>query len=355
MKKHNFCAGPAIMPPSVMQQMSLAAVDYKASGLSILEISHRSKTFDDIIQPARALAKELLQLNNDYEVLFLTGGASMQFCMLPYNLLPQNGTAAYIDTGIWSKKAIKEAKLFGKTEVVASSEDCNYGYIPEMPSIGNQYAYLHLTTNNTIYGTQMSSIPDSGSPVVADMSSDIFSKPTDGKQFGLIYAGAQKNTGPAGTTLVAVRKDLLGKTNRAIPSMLNYETHIKSASVYNTPPVYAIYGCYLSLQWVKERGLERIAANNAAKAEMLYHEIDRNGLFNGLVAHNSRSTMNVTFNCTQPDLEQAFLNLAIEAGCVGLKGHRLSGGFRASLYNALPIESVKVLVEVMQTFEKKYG
>ncbi len=355
MKRINFCAGPAILPPSVYKQAAEAVVDYKGLGLSLLEISHRTDWFDEIIHGARGLVADMMQLNDDYDVLFLTGGASSQFALVPFNLLPTNGTACYIDTGRWSDKAVKEAKLFGNVKVVASSAKEGYKHIPKNFELGTDCTYLHLTTNNTVSGTQMHQLPEVQAPIVADMSSDIFSKPMDGKDYGLIYAGAQKNVGAAGTTLVVIRKDLLGKVQRAIPTMLDYRTHIKHLSLFNTPPVFPIYCCYLTLQWVQAQGLETIAANNKAKADLIYNEIDRNGLFTGYTALADRSLMNATFVCTNPDLESTFLQTLEEAGCIGLKGHRSMGGFRASMYNAMDIAGVQVLVDVMQEFERKLG
>ncbi|OWY21609.1 3-phosphoserine/phosphohydroxythreonine transaminase [Sphingobacteriales bacterium UPWRP_1] len=355
MKKINFYAGPSILPREVIEQLAQGVLNFNESGLSVLEISHRSADFEAVIANACELVKELLHLPAHYEVLFLGGGASMQFCQVPYNLLPPNGTAAYVNTGVWATGAIHEARFFGNTEVVASSEEGNFSYIPQIPMIGKEYAYLHITTNNTIFGTQYHQLPTCECPLVADMSSDIFSKKTDASKFDLFYAGAQKNLGPAGTTLVVVNPEILGKTNRAIPTMLNYQTHIKKGSMFNTPPVFAVYGCYLTLQWIKKRGIEQIEADNNAKAALLYAEIDRNSLFTGTAKPEHRSVMNATFTINRPELEKTFLQFATEAGCVGIKGHRLVGGFRASMYNAMNIEGVKTLAEVMKTFENKYA
>lgn len=355
MKKHNFFAGPAILPDSVLEQAANAIHDFAGMGLSILEISHRSKQFVAVLDEATSLAKELLGLDDRFEALFLTGGASTQFFMCPMNLLPQGKKAAYVNTGTWSTKAIKEAKMFGDIDVIASSEDENFSYIPDF-EVPSDIEYLHLTSNNTIYGTQIKEFPTIDAPIVCDMSSDIFSRPIDADKYGMIYAGAQKNMGPAGTTLVLVRKDMLGKVNRAIPTMLDYTTHIKKNSSFNTPPVYPIYVSLLTMRWVKENGgVAAMAKKNEAKGELLYGEIDRNSMFKGLTAKKDRSLMNVTFVMAEghEDKEDAFVNACNAAGCVGIKGHRSVGGFRASTYNALPIESVKVLVEVMQEFERK--
>ena len=296
-----------------------------------------------------------LNLDDDFEVLFLTGGASTQFCLAPFNLLPSNGFAAYLDTGTWSEKAIKEAKLFGGVQTLASSKSSGFNHIPKNYAIPKDAAYLHITTNNTIYGTQMHEIPATKVPIVADMSSDIFSKEMDMNQFGLIYAGAQKNLGPAGTTLVLVRKSLLGKAGRAIPSMLDYQIHIAKKSAFNTPPVFPIYCCYLGLQWIKEQGIAQLEKVNAQKAKLFYEEIDRNSLLKGHALEEDRSFMNLTFTLTKPELESALLDMANAANCVAIKGHRSVGGFRASMYNAMPIEGVKTLISVLQELERKFG
>ncbi len=353
-KKLNFYAGPAIWPREVVIEAAKGLLNYQESGLSIAEISHRTSAFDEVIDGARVLVKELMGLGDDYSVLFLSGGASMQFCMVPYNLLPNNGTAAFLDTGRWSDKAIKEAKLFGKTKVVASSKEGGYNFVPKNYLLDNKYAYYHVTTNNTVCGTQMHYIPQTSIPLVADMSSDIFSREMDMTQFDLIYAGAQKNLGPAGTTIVIVKKEILGKVKRAIPTMLDYRTHTK-VSMFNTPPVFPIYCCYLSLQWIKKQGIAAIEQRNKAKAALLYAEIDRNGLFEGTSVEADRSLMNVTFRATDVALETTFLEEAEAAGCMGLKGHRSMGGFRASIYNAMDLEGVNVLVDMMKQFEKKHG
>jgi len=352
MKIHNFGAGPCILPQSVFQQAAQAVLDLDHSGLSILEISHRSAAFDGILAETKALVKELLGVPDGYHILFLQGGASLQFGMVPMNLLPEAGMAAYLDTGVWSKKAIKEAKLFGKVEVVASSSDRNYSYVPKSFDVPADASYFHITTNNTIYGTELFEVPEITVPLVADMSSDIFSRAINVADFDLIYAGAQKNMGPAGATLVIIKEELLGKSGRQLPSMLDFAVHVKNDSLYNTPPVFAIYTSMLNLRWLKEQGgVPAMEALNKQKAETLYAEIDRNPLFTGNVAVEDRSRMNITFTAIDAETEQAFLTLCKESGIHGLKGHRLSGGFRASMYNALPLESVEYLVAQMQAFK----
>ncbi|MEM9823593.1 MAG: 3-phosphoserine/phosphohydroxythreonine transaminase [Bacteroidota bacterium] len=355
-KKHNFFAGPAILPAPVLEQAAEAAKQFSNMGLSILEISHRSPQFTAVLDEAVQLTKELLNISDDYEVLFLTGGASSQFYMSAMNLLDADETACYVDTGSWSTKAIKEAKLFGKVNVLASSSEQNFNFIPKDYEVPEDAKYLHLTSNNTIYGTQYHQWPDTKVPFVCDMSSDIFSRSIDIERFGMIYAGAQKNLGPAGTTLVIIRKEMLGKVNRAIPTMLNYETHIKKNSAFNTPPVYPIYVCMLTMRWLKENGgLAAIEQRNQRKADLLYTEIDENPCFKGTAAKEDRSLMNATFLLNHPDLQDTFLEMCNEAGCVGVKGHRSVGGFRASIYNAMPYESVEVLVNLMKEFGKTHG
>lgn len=355
-KKQNFSAGPAILPAPVIAEAAAAAADWNGSGLSILEISHRSKEFVAVMEEAESLTRELLQVSDDYAVLFLTGGASSQFYMTAHNLLGENDRAYYVNTGTWSTKAIKEAKLYGQVVEVASSADTNFSYIPKGYDIPADARYLHLTSNNTIFGTQYQQFPDVSVPIVSDMSSDIFSRPFDVNRFGLIYAGAQKNLGPAGVTLVLVRKDLLGKVNRDIPTMLNYETHIKKGSAFNTPPVYPIFVSMLTMRWIKQHGgVAAMAERNEAKADLIYQEIDRNPLFVGAAAKEDRSRMNATFVMHHTDLEGAFLEAATNAGCVGIKGHRSVGGFRASIYNAMPIEGVQTLVDVMQEFARQHA
>lgn len=355
-KVHNFSAGPGILPAEVLKQAAEACINFDNLQLSLLEISHRSKNYEKVMDEARAIVKELFEVGDEYEVLYLGGGASLQFAMVPYNLLSENGYAAYVNTGVWASKAIKEAKLIGNTKVIASSEDNKFNYIPKGYEIPADADYLHITSNNTIYGTQMKSFPKSPIPVVCDMSSDIFSRPVNAKDFDLIYAGAQKNMGPAGSTMVMVKKSALGKTGRKMLSMLDYQVHIKGGSMYNTPPVFPIYVTLLTLQWLKKMGgINWIADLNTKKADLLYNEIDRNSMFVGTTATEDRSQMNVCFLMNKPELEPEFDKFWKEAGISGIRGHRDVGGYRASLYNALPLESVKVLVDVMQAFEKKFA
>ncbi|WP_333809659.1 3-phosphoserine/phosphohydroxythreonine transaminase [Flavobacterium sp.] len=355
MKKHNYSAGPCILPQEVFEKSAQAILDFNNSGLSILEISHRSKDFVAVMDEARALVLELLNLEGKgYEVLFLGGGASMQFLMVPYNLMKVDGKAAYLDTGTWASGAIKEAKLFGETVVVASSKSENYNYIPKDYTIPSDADYFHCTSNNTIFGTQMKSFPEVNVPLVCDMSSDIFSRVLDFSKFDLIYAGAQKNMGPAGATLVVVKTEILGKTGRTIPSMLDYQQHVSKESMYNTPPVFPVYASLLTLQWLKKiGGIAGIEKINDAKATLLYNEIDRNPLFRGTAVKEDRSNMNVTFLLEDETHQEKFDTMWKAAGISGLAGHRSVGGYRASMYNALPIESVQVLVNVMQELEKK--
>jgi len=354
MKKHNFSAGPCILPQEVFQQASEAILNFNNTDLSLIEISHRSADFVAVMQYARSLVKDLLAIPEGYSVLFLQGGASLEFLMVPYNLMKEGGKAAYLDTGTWSNKAIKEAKILGETIVLGSSKDKNYNYIPKEYEIPIDVDYFHCTSNNTIYGTQMKNFPSTPSLMACDMSSDIFSKKINVADFDLIYAGAQKNMGPAGTTLVIVKDEVLGKTNRSIPSMLDYTTHIKKESMFNTPPVFAVYVSMLTLEWLKKKGgLEWIEKVNQTKADLIYGEIDRNPLFTGTAATEDRSNMNVTFLLNNTSLEDQFNQMWQDAGCNGLKGHRSVGGFRASIYNALPLESVQVLIDVMQELERK--
>jgi phosphoserine aminotransferase len=349
--KHNFGAGPGILPHEVLKQAAAAVIDFNGTGLSLLEISHRSPEFEAVLDEAIKLVKELLEVPEGYSVLFLQGGASMQFAMVPYNLLPEGGKAAYLETGVWANKALKEAKYFGEAEVVATSKENNFTYIPKDFKIPADAAYFHITSNNTIYGTQLHKFFPSPVPVVCDMSSDIFSRKINVADFGLIYAGAQKNMGPAGVTLVIVKDDILGKTDRKIPSMLNYQTQIEGGSMYNTPPVFAIYVSMLTLNWVKSKGgVAGIEAENIAKSKVLYEEIDRNPLFKVVSVPEDRSDMNVCFVAANPEHEKPFLKLCDEKGIVGIKGHRSVGGFRASIYNALPITSIYVLIDAMQEF-----
>ena len=352
MKKHNFSAGPCILPDEVLKKASEAVLNFNNDNLSLLEISHRSSSFVGVLEKAKGLVLELLSLENKgYEVLFLQGGASTQFLMTAYNLLDKK--AAYLNTGTWADKAIKEAKLFGELNEVASSKDKNYTYIPKGYEIPKDADYFHCTSNNTIFGTQMKSFPEFEGVTVCDMSSDIFSRQLDFSKFDLIYAGAQKNMGPAGTTLIVLKKDILGKVDRVIPSMLNYKTHIDKESMYNTPAVFAIYVSMLTLQWLKDLGgIPFIEKVNEKKSTLLYTEVDRNPLFKGVVAKEDRSTMNATFTLTDARYKDAFETMCLEAGINGINGHRSVGGYRASMYNALPLYSVQVLVDVMQDLEK---
>ena len=354
MKKHNYSAGPCILPQDVFEKSAQAVLNFNNSNLSLLEISHRSKDFIKIMDEARALALELLGLEGKgYQALFLHGGASLEFLMVPSNLMKVDGKAAYLDTGTWANNAIKEAKLFGETIVVASSKDQNYNNIPTDYSIPTDANYFHCTSNNTIFGTQMKSFPKANIPIVCDMSSDIFSRTLDFTQFDLIYAGAQKNMGAAGTTLVIVKEEILGKSGRNIPSFLDYEKHIKAESMFNTPAVFSVYTCLLTLQWLKNKGgISEIEKNNEAKANLLYNEIDRNPLFYGTANQNDRSNMNATFLLVDEKNQERFDMMWKEAGISGLAGHRSVGGYRASMYNALPLESVQVLVDVMKELEK---
>ena len=355
-KKHNFSAGPAILPQSVLEEAAHACLDFNGSGLSILEVSHRGKDFDAVALEAEALVREIGGFDDRFAVLFLGGGASTQFAMAPMNLLKDGEKAGYVDTGVWANKAVKEAKFFGNPEVLASSKDANYNFIPKDFTVPSDAAYLHLTSNNTIYGTQLQQFPKSPVPIVCDMSSDMFSRPFDVEQFGLIYAGAQKNIGPAGVTVVIVRKDLLGRSERKLPSMFDYRIHADNGSMYNTPPVFPIYVMMLTLRWLKANGgLKGIQAKNEEKAGILYHEIDSNPLFKGTVAKEDRSRMNVCFLPTNPEHEEPFMKMAKAEGIDGIKGHRSVGGFRASIYNAMPQESVQVLVDVMREFAVRNG
>ncbi len=348
---HNFNAGPSILPKVVFEEASQAILNFNETGLSILEIGHRTPLFQQVMDEARALVKELMILDEEHEVLFLHGGASTQFMQVPMNLLDDKETAAFTDTGVWSSKAIKEAKLFGKVEVVCSSKESNFSFIPKDFAVPNDAKYLHITTNNTIYGTQWQKIPKTSNSLVADMSSDIFSRVLDFNAFDLIYAGAQKNMGPAGVNLVVVNKNILGKVKRAIPTILDYRNHIKEGSMLNTPPVFAIYVCLLTLRWLKAQGgVAAIEKLNDEKAALLYAAIDENPLFTGTVNKEDKSKMNVCFVMNDTSLEASFLQFTKAQGIVGIKGHRLVGGFRASLYNALPINSVQVLAQLMKEF-----
>jgi len=353
MKKHNFSAGPCILPAEVMQNASEAVIELDGIGLSLIEISHRSKEFVAIMEKARTLALELLGLEGKgYQALFLQGGASMQFLMTVFNLLDKK--AGYVNTGTWSQKAIKEARLFGEIVEVASSQKDNFNHIPKGFDIPSDLDYLHLTSNNTIYGTQFKEFPKTDVPLVCDMSSDIFSRQLDFSQFDLIYAGAQKNMGPAGTTLVVVKEDILGKVSRKIPSMMDYSVHIAKDSMFNTPPVFAVYVSMLTMQWLKDLGgIAAIEEVNERKANLIYSEIELNPVFSGIAAKEDRSNMNATFNITDDELKDVFDEMCKEAGINGINGHRSVGGYRASMYNALPLESVGVLVDIMSELEKK--
>ena len=382
MKKHNFNAGPSILPREVIEDTAKAILDFNGSGLSLMEISHRAKDFQPVVDEAEALFKELLNIPEGYSVLFLGGGASMEFCMVPYNFLEKK--AAYLNTGVWAKKAMKEAKGFGEVVEVASSAEATYTYIPKDYTIPTDADYFHITTNNTIYGTELKKDLDSPVPMVADMSSDIFSRPIDVSKYICIYGGAQKNLAPAGVTFltitnvtpagarffyggaqknlapagvtfVIVKNDAVGKVSRYIPSMLNYQTHIDNGSMFNTPPVVPIYAALLNLRWIKAQGgVKEMERRAIEKADMLYAEIDRNKMFVGTAAKEDRSRMNICFVMAPEykDLEADFLKFATERGMVGIKGHRSVGGFRASCYNALPKESVQALIDCMQEFEK---
>ncbi len=353
MKKHNFSAGPCILPQEVFQEASQAILDFNNSGLSILEISHRSKDFVDVMEEARNLALELLNLEGQgYKALFLQGGASTQFLMVAHNLLQQK--AGYINTGTWSEKAIKEAKTFGEINEIASSKNANYNYIPKGYQVPEDLDYLHLTSNNTIFGTQIQKFPTVNCPLICDMSSDIFSRTLDFSKFDMIYAGAQKNMGPAGTTLIVIREDILGKVTRTIPSMLDYKVHIGKGSMFNTPAVYAVYVSMLTMRWLKQKGgITAIEELNDRKATLLYSEIDLNPLFKGFAAKEDRSKMNATFSLDDGFLKETFDAMWKEEGINGLNGHRSVGGYRASMYNAMTLESVGILVDVMSELERK--
>lgn len=355
MKKYNFNAGPSILPRVAIEAAAKAVLDFEGTGLSLLEISHRTKDFEAVIEEADSLFRELLGIPDNYKVLFLGGGASTQFFQVPYNLLEKR--AGYVNTGVWAKKAIKEAKLFGDTVTVASSEDKNFNYIPKGYKIPTDLDYLHITTNNTIYGTEYHTDIDSPVTLVADMSSDILSRPVDVKKYGLIYGGAQKNIGPAGVTFVIVREDILGKVSRPLPSMVDYRVHIADGSMYNTPPVFNIFVVKETLKWLKSiGGVDAIYKLNKEKAALLYGEIDRNPMFTGTAEKEDRSMMNICF-VMKPEYESLsgeFFEFAKSRGMIGIKGHRLVGGFRASTYNALPKESVQALVDCMREFEQKH-
>lgn len=354
MKKHNFNAGPSILPRVAIENTAKAILDFNGIGMSILEISHRSKDFQAVIDEAVSLFKEIMNIPEGYHVLFLGGGASLQFCMVPFNLL--NKKAAYLETGVWAKKANKEAKLFGEVSIVASSSDKNFTYIPKGYQVPVDADYFHITTNNTIYGTEIRYDMNSPVNLVADMSSDILSRPVDVSKYAMIYGGAQKNLGPAGVTFVIVREDILGKVERAIPTMLDYRTHIKEGSMFNTPPVLPIYTMMETLRWIKSiGGVKEIEKMNLNKAKLLYDAIDNSKMFTGTAEKDSRSIMNICFVMKEAykEKEDAFMEFAKQRGMIGIKGHRSVGGFRASTYNALPIESVQALVDCMRDFEKE--
>ena len=354
--KHNFNAGPSILPRVVFEEASRAILDFNGTGLSILEIGHRTPLFEAVLQEAVSLVKELMQLKEDKEVLFLHGGASTQFFQLPMNFLSKETTAAYLDAGVWGSKAIKEAKLFGNVKVVASSKETHYDRIPDSYSVPDDAVYFHYTTNNTIEGTQMHAIPAVNIPLVADMSSDILSREMDFNRFDFIYAGAQKNIGAAGVNLVVANKGFLEKGNTGIPSMMEYRQHVANGSMLNTPPVFAIYVCLLTLRWLKSIGgvaaMEKI---NEQKASLLYNTLESLPIFHLPVAPQDRSLMNAVFTMKDPDLEDSFLQACKEEGMVGVKGHRSVGGFRISLYNALPLSSVETLTALMKHFASKHG
>lgn len=352
---HNFGAGPCVLPQEVFKQAAQAVLEFNGTGLSILEISHRTPEFEAVVDETVRLVKELLNVPDGYSVVLLQGGASLQFSMVPMNLLGEGQTASYLDTGVWASKAIKEAKIFGNVNVVASSKEQNYNFIPKDFEIPKDSAYFHFTSNNTIYGTEFHHIPKSPVPMVCDMSSDIFSREIRVSDFDLIYAGAQKNMGPAGVTLVIVNDKILGKLDRKIPSMLDYKVQIDGGSMYNTPPVFAIYVSMLNLRWLTSKGgVAEIEKENISKSEALYREIDRNPLFKGTCKVEDRSRMNVCFVMENPELEKPFLKFAEDRDIIGIKGHRSVGGFRASLYNALPITSVHSLIDAMQDFAEKH-
>jgi phosphoserine aminotransferase len=354
-KTHNFNAGPCVLPKEAINAAIEALKDFAGTGMSVIEVSHRSKEWEAQMAECESLWRELLEIPENYKVLFLGGGASLQFCMVPFNLMEKR--AAYLETGVWAKKAFKEAKGFGEAVKVASSEDKNFSYIPKGFQVSRSDEYLHITTNNTIYGTEIKYDMDCPVPLIADMSSDIMSRPVDVKKYGLIYGGAQKNVGPAGVTFVIVKEELLGKVSRSIPTMLDYRTHIAEDSMFNTPPVFSIFVMKETLKWIKNMGgLKVMQKHNEKKASILYNEIDRNTMFEGTAAKEDRSLMNVCFVMTElfKDKEDDFMKFAKERGMVGIKGHRSVGGFRASIYNACPIESVEALVACMQEFEKMF-
>lgn len=355
MKKYNFSAGPSVLPQEVVEKAAAAVVEFDGTGLSLAEISHRNKAFVNVMEGARALVKEILEVPEGYSVLFLQGGASLQFIMVAYNFMKVGGKAAYINTGVWSDKAIKEAKKFGEVEVIASSEDKNHTYIPKDFVIPEDVDYVHFTSNNTIFGTQFKNFPKTDKPLICDMSSDIFSRKVNVSDFALIYAGAQKNVGSSGSTIIIVKDELLGKTGRDIPSYLDYQVQIKNDSMFNTPACFAVYTSKLTLEWLKSLGgLDYIEKYNEKKAKMLYDELDRNPLFIPVAEKEDRSLMNVTFVLKdEATHKEKFDALCKEAGILDVKGHRLVGGYRASIYNAMSIEGIEALIKVMQTLEKE--
>lgn len=353
---YNFNSGPSILPAEVLQQAAEAIINFNNTGLSLLEIGHRTNWFGEVNTEARSLVKELMQLGDEHEVLFLHGGASTQFMQVPMNLLDDGETAAYCDNGIWGVKAIKEARLFGNVNVVASSKDEKHSYIVKDFTVPADSKYLHYTTNNTVEGTEWHHIPETNVPLVADMSSDIFSRPFDFSRFGLIYAGAQKNMGAAGVNLIVVRKDVLGKVKRPIPSIMDYRNHIEAESLLNTPPVFAVYVALLTLRWIKkEGGLAEMEKRAKERADLFYNTLDSLPFYTPIVAREDRSLMNATFSIQQPELEKEFLDLCKENGMVGVKGHRSVGGLRVSMYNALPLSSVNEICQLMRHFAEKYS
>lgn len=356
MKMYNFNSGPAILPAEVLQQASEAVIDFNHTGLSILEIGHRTEWFVNVLEEARSLVKELMHLDDSYEVLYLQGGATMQFMQVPMNLLDEKATAAYCDNGIWGAKAIKEARLFGNVHIACSSKDQGHTYIPRELSVPQDSAFLHYTTNNTVEGTQWHFIPEANVPLVADMSSDIFSREMPFSKYSLIYAGAQKNAGAAGATIVVIKKDILGKVSRTIPSILNYSNHIEAKSLLNTAPVFAVYVSLLTLRWIKaEGGLPEMERRAQQRADLFYDTLDSLDAFIGKVDKRDRSLMNATFTTQNPEHEKLFLDVCKENGMIGVKGHRSVGGLRVSMYNSLPLSSVQVLCDLMKDFNNKYA
>lgn len=354
-KVYNFGAGPSALPDEVFEQAAAAVLDFNSSGLSILEISHRSDLFMEVMEEAELLLRKLMNIPEEYEVLFLQGGGSQQFAMIPLNLLPYDKTAYFVDSGVWAKKAFEESERIGRSVIIASSAEKYYNYIPKQFAIADDTAYLHITTNNTIYGTQWFDIPKVNCPLVADASSDILCQNINVINYGLIYAGAQKNLGPAGITIVIIKKELLGSSKRVLPKIFDYNEHAKAKSLYNTPPVYAIYVMLLTLRWIEKKGgVTEIEKLNKQKAALLYNEIDKNPLFEGHAIIEDRSLMNVVFQMTNPDLEKKFMEVANQLDVVGIKGHRSFGGFRVSLYNAIPLSHVEYLVSLMRDFSLEF-